>query len=256
MSKFHYFIIGSLIIALIYTGLSLYFNAFFIEIILGFILFVFVVIGIGVTKIELNFFLKSWTKNPLKQQIAITFDDGPCSENTSKILDTLKRNKVKATFFCIGERVEVYTSVLKRIDQEGHEIGNHTWSHSPFFDLYSTTKVRAELSKTADLLHNITGKEHHLFRPPYGVTNPHIGNAINSLNLQSVGWSVRSFDTVAKNKETLLKKITSKIKAGDILLLHDTKKVTVEALEELIISIKEKGLEMVTVSELFDKTNL
>ncbi len=193
-----------------------------------------VLLFFGSKNICSQFYVKAKCKDSEKSKIHLTFDDGPHPEITPQILDILKKYNQKAMFFCIGKNIEQYPEISKQIHDEGHTIGNHSFSHSFYFDFFRTKKVIAELEKTNTLIKNITGKECKIFRPPYGVTNPNIAKAVKKLNLQLIGWKIRSLDTV-KNKKTVLKRL-EKAKPGDIILFHDTKKHTPEILDEFLRS--------------------
>ena len=214
---------------------------------------VFVVITIcGSFFIQWNYHLTSLHSDRTiqKNHIALTFDDGPHPEFTPKVLHLLKKHGVKATFFCIGRNIEKYPELFKRIVAEGHSIGNHTYSHSNFFGFFGTERVFQELIKTKALIKNSIGKTPKLYRPAFGVTNPMIEKAVKKSKVQSIGWSVRSLDTTARNEKTILNRIISKIKKGDIILLHDTSQKTVVVLEQLLLILEDKNLKSVTVDEL------
>ncbi len=189
-------------------------------------------IFLGAKNICSQFFLKSICKSEDKSKLHLTFDDGPHPVVTPKILKVLKKNNESALFFCIGKNIEKYPDVAKQIVEEGHEIANHSYSHSNFFDFFKSSKVISELKKTNELIKNITGTKCIKFRPPFGITNPHIAKAINKLDMQVVGWNIRSFDTI-KGKKEVLKRIEN-AKKGDIILFHDTKEQTVEILDEFL----------------------
>ena len=187
---------------------------------------------LGSKNICSQFYMKVKCKSDDKSQIHLTFDDGPDPDTSPKILKILKKHNRKATFYCIGEKIKKHPYVVRQIHDAGHAIGNHSYSHSNFFDFYRTKKVVDELKKTNHLIYSLTGEECKIFRPPFGVTNPNIAKAVKKLNMKTVGWNIRSLDTV-KNKKTVLKRLM-KAKPGDIILLHDTKKQTVEILEEFL----------------------
>ena len=190
------------------------------------------ILFLGAKNVCSQFYMKVKCASDEKSQIHLTFDDGPDSSVTPEILKVLERHNKKATFFCIGEKIESYPEIIKKIIKNGHKIGNHSYSHSNFFDFFRTSKVIKELDKTNKLIKEISGKECTIFRPPYGVTNPNIAKAVKKLNMETVGWSIRSLDTV-KDKKTVLKRL-KKAKPGDIILFHDTKVHTVEILEEFL----------------------
>ncbi|MFT4061473.1 MAG: polysaccharide deacetylase family protein [Edaphocola sp.] len=202
-----------------------------------------------------NFYIKSQHKLPMLQLkftggkmhlehtqncVALTFDDGPAA-TTAAVLDILKKEKVPATFFLIGKHIEGNETIVKRMMDEGHKIGNHSFYHGVHFDWQSSRKMLEEMDRTNQAIEQVTGNAAKLFRPPYGVTNPNLAKAINQSGLLSIGWSVRSKDTVAKNADELLCKICNNVKNRDIILLHDRCAITVQILPTLIASLKEKG---------------
>jgi peptidoglycan/xylan/chitin deacetylase (PgdA/CDA1 family) len=156
-----------------------------------------------------------------KKVISLTFDDGPHPEKTPAILDVLQKHNVKAVFFCIGTNIAGNEGILKRIHDEGHVIGNHTFTHSTWYDLLPANKMKEDLLKAEGLIFNIIGQRVRLFRPPYGVTNPMLAKAVNSLKYKVVGWGIRSFDTVKKDRIKVVDKVKRLIKPGAIILLHD-----------------------------------
>ena len=192
--------------------------------------------------IRLGFFLKSICSAQTQEKcIAITFDDGPAGEKTERILDILKEHQVQAAFFCIGKNISGHELQLKRIIQEGHLIGNHSFTHHRYFDLYSVSKMRRELEDMSQNCHSVTGHTPRFFRPPYGVTNPNLKKAIQQTGMVSIGWSIRSLDTVIHNQDRLRKRILRSLKPGAILLLHDTQETTVKLLPRLLEDLRDRG---------------
>lgn len=226
------------------------------EILFWVLLFIlwFAITSIGSFNIRWNYFLKAQHKNhDVKDTIiALTFDDGPNPEFTPKVLELLKKYNAKATFFCIGKQVEKHPEILKQIIAEGHIIGNHSYVHSNNYGFLSTRKVISDLEKNQQLIENITNLKVQFFRPPFGVTNPNIAKAVAKLDLKTFGWSVRSYDTVAKNPETVFKRISSKLQKGDVVLLHDTSEQSVAILEQLLKFMQQKNLKSITLSNLFN----
>lgn len=195
----------------------------------------------GSYAIRLNFFFKSINKN--KKGLCITFDDGPHPERTPQILDILKKHNVKATFFLIGNRVHGNEHILQRIVKEGHVIGNHTYSHSNKTALFSTDKVSEEIKKTNQVIYQACGVKPIIFRPPFGVTNPRIGKAIKENLMHSIGWDIRSYDTMAKTTDELVRRIEKGIdKNGSILLLHDDREMTVKSLDAILTLLRSKNI--------------
>lgn len=191
-----------------------------------------------------------------KKVIALTFDDGPDGKYTPQILDILKQNDVKATFFVVGEMVETHPEVLKREFEEGHEIGNHTFTHMNICN-DSVEKLNKEFMKTQDLVKKVTGKEPNLFRPPYRAINENLFNLMKSKGVKVVLWSdFDARDWSNPGVEKIVTTIENNIKNGSIILLHDYNNVrcdksqTVKALERIVPDLKNQGYEFVTISEL------
>lgn len=184
--------------------------------------------------------------NKTGKQLVLTFDDGP-AEDTETILNILQSEKVNAVFFIIGKNISGKENLIRRMKAEGHVIGNHSYFHGFNFDWQSAKKMQEEIEATNTALENITGEKTILFRPPYGVTNPNLGKAIRNTGMKSIGWNLRSMDTVAKDAVTLRNKILAKIKPGSIILLHDRCNITAQALPALIGEIKKRGYTFATL---------
>ena len=201
--------------------------------------------------IRLNFYMEAQHRLRLNDSsrppaVALTFDDGPAAYTTA-VLDILQQEQVPATFFLIGKNISGNEQVVARMHREGHTIGNHSFNHGFNFDWQSATKMEQEIVKTNAAIQQITGQPVALFRPPYGVTNPNLSRALHRTGLQSIGWSVRSMDTVAKSDSRLIAKVMRSLKNGDIILLHDRCAITARILPVLIQSIKEKGFDCVAL---------
>jgi len=217
-----------------------------------------VVLWIGITiigsfHIRWNYFLKATHHNyaTRKNEIALTFDDGPHPIYTLKVLGLLKKHNAKATFFCIGKHLEKYPEIAKKIISEGHLIGNHSYAHTANYGFLTTQEVIEDLSKTQEILKNTNQKDGALFRPPFGVTNPNIAKAVKKLNLDTFGWSIRSYDTTAKSAEKVKKRINKQLKKGAIILLHDTSLLSITVLEQLLPLLNERKIKSVTIQQLF-----
>lgn len=194
----------------------------------------------GAYFIGLNFHLKSINSLDTSEKKALlTFDDGPHA-NTIKVLEVLKKHDVKAIFFIIGKNIQGNETILKKIVADGHHIGNHSFSHHNFIDLWPTKKVTNDFDACQKLIEQYQPQS-KLFRPPYGVTNPNITRAVKTLGIQSIGWNVRSYDTSIKDVEKIKQRVLSQLKPGAIILLHDRLDFMPELLETLIPAIKEKG---------------
>lgn len=210
-----------------------------------------IVLYFGVTQIQWNFYIKSYNKGFSDKQIALTFDDGPNRE-TDAILDILKNEGVLAVFFCIGKNVDANQLLAQRMHDEGHVLGNHSYYHTHSFDWMSSRKMLAEIEQCNSIIRQVTGKSPNLFRPPYGITNPNLMRAVKRSGMVSIGWSLRSFDTMAKDGEQLKNRIINKLNGGDIVLLHDSMPITREILTDLIRQARKKGFTFVRVDQLLD----
>jgi peptidoglycan-N-acetylglucosamine deacetylase len=207
----------------------------------------------GSFDIRLGYFTtaKFRKNNPPQKVIALTFDDGP-SSHTVKILDLLARYQAKATFFCIGKQIEQYPTIFKRIIEEGHSIGNHTRTHPHRFGFLNTAQVIAEIENCDTIIAQFLGHTPALFRPPFGVTNPSVAKAVEGLNKQLIGWSNRSLDTVITNADKIYERVKSRLRSGDIILLHDTSQRSVYALSKLLADMKAEGYACVSVDDLLN----
>lgn len=206
---------------------------------------------IGSANMRLNFFVTAQTEvDPAGKKIALTFDDGPSSQFTPAILELLDRYQAKATFFCIGRKMEENKELVKEILERGHAIGNHSYSHSNFFSVLRKNKVVEEIRKTNKIILEISGKNCGIFRPPYGVTNPPIAQAIKEVGMKVVGWNIRSFDTSTKEYKKVVDRVLRKIKPGAIVLLHDDRPNTPKILEEILQYTRKNQYQYAKISEL------
>ena len=140
---------------------------------------------IGSFNIKWNYFLNALHKNRniRENYIGITFDDGPDLENTPKVLDLLSKYNVKATFFCVGKNIHKHPQIVKDIVEQGHVIGNHSYSHSNYYGFLSTKKIRDDIKSNEQIIHETIQLRTKFFRPPFGVTNPNIARVIRDFNL-------------------------------------------------------------------------
>lgn len=183
------------------------------------------------------------------KKIAITFDDGPHPSYTEQLLDGLKERGVHATFFVTGEHAELHPDIIKRMQEEGHVIGNHTYSHMQLSSA-NREKFRAELVQTNKILQEITGEEVQYVRPPYGSWDK---NFEKELNMLPVLWTVDPLDWCSSNVDGIIEKIVEKTEENDIILMHDYYDTSVTAALRAIDKLTEEGYTFVTVEEiLFD----
>ena len=220
----------------------------------GVIAVLLVVIGLGVAFPQMSFFGRYVCRgNNSRRCVALTFDDGPDARSTPALLDLLRENKIEATFFCIGKRVEAEKELTARIAREGHLTCNHTFNHSYATNFFTTSRLKKELTRTQTAIHQATGVVPEHFRPPVGLSNPRTFPAAGELGLTVVGWSVRSLDTQIKSPERIVARITQRLKPGAIILLHDGNipaERLVMTVKLLLVKLKESGYEVVRLDRM------
>ncbi len=181
-----------------------------------------------------------------KPSIAITFDDGPSSRYTGRLLDGLKERNVKASFFLIGENAEENPVLVERIYKEGHLIGNHTYSHVQMTHLSEEAAVK-EIEKTDQVISAITGEHVAYMRPPFGAWQRELEVRMEVL---PVLWSVDPLDWTTENVDEIVSKVVTEVEEGDIILLHDCYASSVEAALRIVDILQKEGYEFVTVDRL------
>ena len=246
ISLFFLFLLLLLVLLNFYTAISW----------VWFIAIVLIWLGInafGSSRISSNYHVKAFCNNPLEteKKIALTFDDGP-SIFTLEVLELLKKYDVKATFFCIGKNIEAHPEILKQIIADGHLVGNHSYSHSKFFDFYNAEKIQQEIQKTDKLLEKYTSKKINFFRPPYGVTTPSIRRALEKTGHTVIGWNIRSLDGGTKNQELIFNRIIKRVSPGGIVLLHDTASHSVLVLEQFLQFLQQNNYKVISIEELLN----
>ena len=183
------------------------------------------------------------------KKIALTFDDGPHPRYTEQLLDGLKERNVVATFFVTGENAQNYPNIIRREQEEGHLIGNHTYSHIQLTSGNRET-FREELVKTNEILENITGETVSFVRPPYGSWDKSFEK---ELNMFPVLWNIDPLDWCSHNAECIAAKVVENAGDGDIILMHDYYDTSVTAALEVVDVLQKRGFQFVTVEEiLFD----
>jgi len=182
--------------------------------------------------------------------IAMTFDDGPSPETTPRLLDILKQRNIKATFFMIGQNAERNPAIVKRILAEGHEIGNHSWTH-PQLSKLSDDRVTEEINKTQNAIKDASGYTPVLMRPPYGAITARQKDWIEKqFGLSVIIWSVDPFDWKRPGASVIEQRILAGARPGAIVLSHDIHKQTVDAMPATLDALAAKGFKFVTVSQL------
>lgn len=205
------------------------------------------------TDIDAGVYVDCLCKGPEHRHcVTLTFDDGPDEVMTPKVLDVLKRYDVKATFFIIGEKAEKHPELIARIFDEGHVIGCHSWYHDFGFPLQSSSGICDELSRCEDFVYGLTGQRVTLFRPPFGVTNPLIADAVKEMDYKCIGWSIRSLDTdQSKERKDILERVTSQLHDGAVILLHDRCEDADVLLEMLVSDLLQKNYDIINIDEMF-----
>lgn len=183
----------------------------------------------------------------LPKQIAITFDDGPNPNYTQKLLEGLKKRGVKATFFVLGEEAQQYPEIVEEIHEEGHLIGVHSYEHVNFGEIGDTAAME-QITKTREILYEITGEYAGFIRPPYGCWKSSLNEKVPMIE---VLWDVDPLDWATKSADTVVARILPKAHDGCIILLHDASASSVQAAFTVIDALQKQGYEFVTVEELF-----
>lgn len=182
-------------------------------------------------------------------KIALTFDDGPHPYYTEQLLDGLKERGAKASFFVLGKQAQAYPDLIKRMQEEGHLVGNHTYSHMQL-GKNNREAFKAELVKTSEVLSELTGEEVQYVRPPYGSWDKGFET---ELMMFPVLWTVDPMDWCSDDVAGIVRKVTKKSKENSIILMHDEYKSSVTAALQIVDILQEQGYEFVTVDEiLFD----
>jgi peptidoglycan/xylan/chitin deacetylase (PgdA/CDA1 family) len=190
-------------------------------------------------------------------EVAITIDDGPDPEVTPRVLAILAEYRVRATFFCIGERAARFSDCVRDCVRCGHAIENHSYSHRHDFSLLGPGRLRREIAQAQQVLAQVSGTAPGFFRAPAGLRNPLLDMVLQRLGLQLASWTRRGFDTVSSDATSVLARLTRNLRAGDILLLHDGHAargdsgtpLVLEVLPRLLDAIAQRSLRPVTLPE-------
>ena len=184
--------------------------------------------------------------------VAITYDDGPVPGSTERLLDILKRKGVHATFFVVGRNANANPQILRRIRDEGHTIGNHSYSH-PDLARQSDGAIAAQLDDTDAALQKQAGLDPHWLRPPYGSHNPRVASAAGARGMALAVWDVDTADWQHRNPATTCKRAVDGTREGSIILMHDIHQPTVDAAECVIDGLRAKGLNPVGLDEMIKR---
>ncbi len=191
-----------------------------------------------------------------KKQVAITFDAAWGSEDADSIIATLDKYGVKATFFCVGDFIRKYPDLVKKLSDAGHDIANHSNKH-PHVNQMTKEAIKQDIKDANAEIKKVTGKDNLLYRPPYGEYNNTVIEAATESGMYTVQWDVDSIDWKGYDAQTIVNKVVNHKHLGDgtIILLHNGAKHTAEALPQLIEGLKQKGYEIVPISQLIYKDN-
>ncbi|MBM7631647.1 polysaccharide deacetylase family protein [Geomicrobium sediminis] len=199
--------------------------------------------------------------DPSSQQIALTFDDGPDPRHTTQVLEVLEKYDVPATFFVLGSRAEAYPELLTTIDEQGHDIGSHTFWHPNLTDDEESDDLIGqldwELTQTEEVIDEIVGYRPRLFRAPYGGLNIELMERLVALDNVAIGWDADSNDWRQIPAEEIVEILREEISPGSIVLMHDGGNwdqtiTSAQALDILIPELQSDGYEFVTISDMLD----
>ena len=193
------------------------------------------------------------------KQLALTYDDGPNDPHTMRLLEVLARHNVGATFFLIGRYVQQRPDIVREIVKAGHVIGNHTFTH-PFLTFKIAAEVRKELTDCRAAIQDVIGESSNIFRPPFGGRRPAVLRIARELGLEPIMWNVTGYDWNAPPAVVIENKVSSQIRGGDVVLLHDgghkqmgaDRSQTVLATDHLITRYKSEGYDFLTIQQMLE----
>jgi peptidoglycan/xylan/chitin deacetylase (PgdA/CDA1 family) len=215
------------------------------------------VIAYGITSPSSQMFGTALCRGKDGPGVSLTFDDGPHPEGTPAVLDALGEAGVKATFFVIGANVRRWPELANRMVREGHEVGNHGFTHSHWSAFGTASWWRRQIADTDDAVNRATGSTPQFFRPPLGLKAPPTMLAARQQNKTVITWTHRAIDGLTTTPERIVSRLVPATRGGDILLLHDgidpyhkrDTRPTIDSLRPLIAGLRAKGLEVATLRE-------
>jgi peptidoglycan/xylan/chitin deacetylase (PgdA/CDA1 family) len=182
-----------------------------------------------------------------RNEISLTFDDGPDRDVTPRVLELLDRYQAKASFFCIGEKAAAHPELVKEIARRGHSVENHSYHHHNAFAFFGLSRLRREVDAAQASVAAITGRPPVFFRAPAGFRSPLLDPVLAARGLRYVSWTRRGFDAVSGNSRRIFRELTRGLAAGDILLMHDSKPVVLAVLPVLLEQLSAQGLKAVSL---------
>jgi peptidoglycan/xylan/chitin deacetylase (PgdA/CDA1 family) len=192
-----------------------------------------------------------------RQEVALTFDDGPDPAVTPLVLDQLHEADARATFFCVGQRAEVEPALVEEIVRRGHRVENHSFRHSKVFSFYHPQRLARDIEQTQRVLERLSGHRPRFFRAPAGIRSPWLDLILARRHLHLVSWTRRGFDTVDRDPSRVAGRLIDGLSAGDVLVLHDGdcardgsgRPVVLEALPRVLDELHRQGLRSVALPD-------
>lgn len=216
-----------------------------------------VIVVIGVREIRFEFFCKALCHGQADERsVALTFDDGPDPQTTPALIEMLAKHNIKATFFVTGQKAEKEPAIIKQLNEAGHLVANHSYSHPWYLNLVFAKDLEKQILRTKAILEKIIGSDCIYFRPPMGLTNPYYRAILKRNNIKMIGWNIRTYDKY-KEKQQIAEKIFKKIRNGSIIMMHDSG-VSIEKLQYVIETVstklKAQGYSFVRIDEMADNS--
>ena len=187
--------------------------------------------------------------DPTKPMVALTFDDGPYAPVGNRIMDSLEQHNGRATFFVVGSRVPSYQAEIKRMHNNGHEIGNHTYEHK-YLNKLNAAQIRSQIDRCNQTVAAVTGEAPALVRLPGGNKN---NTVLANINQPIIMWNIDTLDWKTRNTKKIFREVKKEVKDGDIILMHDIYSTTADAVEKVVPWLQNKGYDVLTVSELMER---
>jgi peptidoglycan/xylan/chitin deacetylase (PgdA/CDA1 family) len=212
--------------------------------------------ALGMSRIGLQFFCPAICRGtPGQKRIALTFDDGPDPVATPALLDLLHRERVPATFFCIGRNVDAQPVLAARVVAEGHLLGNHLYSHGWWTSFLRRRGLIDEIVRTQQAIQRATGATPIFLRPPVGLTNPHFAGALKATGMTMIGWDLRTFDS-SRPAKAVIQRIRRQVRDGSIIVLHDGGADLLhleEILTDVIPHLRSEGFTFARIDEIVSR---
>lgn len=216
-------------------------------------------VGWAVFDVNSSFWARTlWRGTRADKTVALTFDDGPDANFTPQVLAVLREKGVKAAFFCVGERVRQQPELVRQVSEQGHIVGNHSFSHSLWINFGLHRRQRHEVESCNEAIQQAAGVRPHFYRAPFGFKNPALGDVLRKLGMVAIGWQVRGFDAVNGDAARIVTRVVDGVCAGGVITLHDgsglqgtaDRSATLAALPVIIDGLRARGLRIVRLDEL------